>query len=333
MDTAKEPRTLTPAPGRGPAPLVERQLPPLHRPLAYCALAMAVLAVLCGIGLAVDNRTVLGEPAWLKPFKFAVSFGLYSITLAWMLGAVQRWRRTLWWLGTVVAAGFVLPEIVPITIQAARGVRSHFNLETGLDEVLYGVMGGAGYLGWMLTLALGVFLLFQRRTDTALAWAIPLGIAVSVAGMSVGYLMTSPTPEQAQALDDGAQLTVIGAHGVGVSDGGQGVPVTGWATGGGDLRIPHFVGLHALQVLPLIALGLRRLSARFPQVLDSPTRVGLVLVAAFGYAGLGGLLLWQALRGQSLLQPDAATLLAAAVLAAAVAPGAFLLLARRLLAR
>lgn len=276
---------------------------------------MAVLAVVGGIGLIVDPRTVMGEPVWLKPVKFATSFGLYAITLAWMIGNVTRWRRTLWWLGTVTVAGFVLPEITAITFQAVRGVRSHFNFATPLDETVFMVMGGAAYLGWALTLALGVFLVRQRRLDKAMAWAIPLGVVISLAGMSVGYLMTAPTPEQAQALSSGLDLVTIGAHSVGALDGGSGLAVTGWATGGGDLRVAHFVGLHALQVLPLIAVGLRRL------VPVAGARVALVIVSALGYAGLTALLLWQAQRGQALVRPDALTLGAAAALAAVVSLG------------
>ncbi|GAA3123023.1 hypothetical protein [Nonomuraea salmonea] len=99
-----------------------------HRPLLYCTGAMAVLALVSAVGLVVDERTVLGEAVWLKPLKFAVSFALYALTLAWLIGQVDRWRRTLWWLGTVIVAGFLVPEISAITFQAARGVRSHFNL-------------------------------------------------------------------------------------------------------------------------------------------------------------------------------------------------------------
>ncbi|MEZ7125053.1 hypothetical protein ACBR40_06930 [Nonomuraea sp. AD125B] len=276
-----------------------------HGPLVICAVAMAALMSVSAVGLAVDGRTVMGEGVWLKPFKFAASFSLYALTLAWMISQVERWRRTLWWLGTVTVALFVLPEISAITFQAVRGVRSHFNFATTLDKSVFTVMGGAAYLGWALTLALGIFLVMQRRVNRAMAWAIPLGVAISLAGMSVGYLMTAPTPEQAQALAGGAKLITIGAHTVGALDGGPGMPLLGWATGGGDLRVAHFVGLHALQVLPLIALWVRR--------------VPLVIVAAFGYAGLTGLLVWQAQRGQALIHPDATTLLAAGALLAVVA--------------
>ncbi|MEV4470225.1 hypothetical protein ACFFR3_35400 [Nonomuraea salmonea] len=298
-----------------------------HRPLLYCTGAMAVLALVSAVGLVVDERTVLGEAVWLKPLKFAVSFALYALTLAWLIGQVDRWRRTLWWLGTVIVAGFLVPEISAITFQAARGVRSHFNLTPGLDETVFMVMGGAAYLGWLLTAALGVFLVLQRRVDRAMSWAIALGFLVSLAGMSVGYLMTAPTPGQEQSLIAGLDLTTIGAHSVGAPDTGAGLPLTGWETGAGDLRVAHFVGIHALQVLPLLALALRRLPWR---ALDG-ARTGLVIVAAAAYAALTALLLWQAERGQPLIHPDARTWTAAAILAllAALATTAVLTYATR----
>ncbi|MDA0568039.1 hypothetical protein LG943_27510 [Streptomonospora sp. S1-112] len=289
-----------------------------HAPLAWFAVAMAVLALWCAVGVLVDGRVVEGEPTWAKPFKFAVSFGLYAGTIAWMLAHVGRFRRTLWWLGTALVALFLIPEIAVITLQAARGVPSHFNVSGSLEGTLYGIMGGAAYAGWLLTLALGVLLVLQRRADTAMTWAVGLGLLVSLAGMSTGYLMTAPTPEQVQAMESGAEVAMVGSHGVGGSAAGS-MPVTGWETRQGDLRVAHFVGLHALQVLPLVAAGLLAAAGRFPRLRSAGVRARLVVVAGLGYGGLGGLLLWQALRGQAPLAPDAATLLAAGALAAAVA--------------
>jgi hypothetical protein len=94
-------------------------------------------------------------------------------------------------------------------------------------------------------------------------------------------------------------MTVAGAHSVGGVDGGPGLPVTGWSREHGDLRVPHFIGLHALQALALIAIGLRRW--RRPEAV----RVRAVLAATASYALLFVLLLWQALRGQSVLAFDA----------------------------
>jgi hypothetical protein len=108
-----------------------------------------------------------------------------------------------------------------------------------------------------------------------------------------------------------------------VADGGPGLPFVGWSTTGGDLRIGHFAGMHALQLMPLLAAGLTALN---PHRLDRTARVRIVRVAAAGYAGLVALVTWQALRAQPLLAPDALTLaaLAAVVVGTAVALAAVL---------
>ena len=93
--------------------------------------------------------------------------------------------------------------------------------------------------------------------------------------------------------------------------------MTDWSTTGGDLRIPHFIGMHALQALPLLALLLTALARRFAPLRDDDVRARLVVVAAAAYAGLLALLTWQALRGQPLIHPDIVTVGAAVVLVAA----------------
>ncbi|MET9662638.1 hypothetical protein [Streptomyces sp. NPDC006510] len=288
---------------------------------------MALLAVVATGGLFLDGRTVLGEGVWLKPLKFAVSFGLYTITLAWMIGRTERWQRTLHRLGTVTVVLFIAPEISIITFQAARGVRSHFNVSSTLNDVLVKAMGGAAYVGWAMTLLLGVFLVWQRKVDRPLAWAIPIGLFVSLAGMSIGYVMTTPTAAQQRALDAGENPPTLGAHSVGALDGGSAMPLTSWSTGGGDLRVAHFVGLHALQLLPLAAVGLGMLAGRLSLLRGEGTRTALIVIGGAGHAGLTALLLWQAERGQPLLEPDRLTLTAAAGLAGAVAVAVAVVLA------
>jgi hypothetical protein len=116
-----------------------------------------------------------------------------------------------------------------------------------------------------------------------------------------------------------APPALIGAHTVGAPDGGPGLPGTGWSREHGDLRVPHFFGLHAVQVLPLLALGLRR--SRRPE----PQRVRLVVWGAVSYAGLVGSLLWQALRGRSVAAADASGIAALLVWAGASLLGAWLI--------
>jgi hypothetical protein len=108
-------------------------------------------------------------------------------------------------------------------------------------------------------------------------------------------------------------MTISGAHSVGGLDGGPGVPVTMWSREHGDVRVPHFIGLHAVQALALMAVGLRRW--RRPETV----RVWALLTAAASYASLFLLLLWQALRGQSVVSPDATALVSIAIWAVVTA--------------
>jgi hypothetical protein len=86
--------------------------------------------------------------------------------------------------------------------------------------------------------------------------------------------------------------------------------VTGWSREHGDVRVPHFIGLHAIQALALVAVALGRW--RRPE----EVRVRAVLAAAASYALFFLLLLWQALRGQSVVAPDAMALASIAAWAA-----------------
>lgn len=289
----------------------------MHKPLMVLAAAMTGLVAFSLVGLVVDDRTVLDVAVWLKPLKFGLSFGIYAVTMAWLIPQLTKGRKVAWWAGTVMAV-FGLLEVGLIAFQAARGRMSHFNGETALDEQIFTAMGvtiGIFYLG---VLAAAVLLLIQRVGDRALTWTLRLGLLIAMVGMALGFLMVIPTDAQIAA-DEG----IAGAHSVGVEDGGPGMPVTGWSTTGGDLRIPHFVGMHALQLLPLLLFVLTRF------VRDEGVRLRLMVVAAATYAAVLALVTWQALRGQPLVHPDAATLVAAGLIAAVAAIGVPVAMGRR----
>ena len=276
-----------------------------HRPLLAMTAGLSLLAVVAGIGVFADGRVLGGAPIWLKPAKFAVSLAVYGLTLTWMLSVLPRRSRVAEWAATAIVATSVA-EIGVIVFQAARGHRSHFNEETPLDATVWSVMGMSIMVLFAAHLVIALIVLIQRIPDRVLAYGIRLGLGLTALGMLAAVPMVVP------ARDPGID-GVAGAHAVGVPDGGAGLPLTGWSTTGGDLRIGHFVGLHALQVLPLLALLFtrRRVAQR--------TATRLLLVAAAAYAGLVVLLTAQALRGQALLHPDAGTLTAFAALVAGTA--------------
>jgi hypothetical protein len=271
------------------------------------ALTAAGLLMLAGlaatlVGLALDPRVISGAPAWLKPAKFTASTAIYMFTLAWIFSYLPDWPRLRRRVGALTAA-ILLIEVALIGLQAWRGTTSHFNVATTFDGVVFTVMGLGILVQTVSIVAVAVALWRQRFADDALGWALRLGIALTILGALIGGLMTRPTAAQLADARAGHRMTVAGAHTVGAPDGGPGLPGTGWSTAHGDLRVPHFVGLHAMQLLPLIAV---LLGGRVP----ASRRVSLVWVAATSYLALIALLLAQALFGEALAAPSTVTIAA-----------------------
>ncbi|MFI6327076.1 hypothetical protein ACIBBG_02120 [Micromonospora chersina] len=288
-----------------------------HRPLMLFVAAMAVLTVVAAVGVLADPRVLTGAPIWLKPLKFAISFVLYGTTLAWMLTLLPRRSRTAEWAATVIVAMSVV-EMAVIVTQVLRGTTSHYNGTTPLNGALFSAMGAAIMVLFVAQLVIGIVALLRPTADRVAGHAVRLGLGLSLLGMLVAIPMVTRTP-------DSAAEGISGAHSVGVADGGPGLPLVGWSTTGGDLRIGHFVGLHALQALPLLAMLLNRFLG---DRLDERTRARLLLVAGAAYGAATLLLTWQALRGQPLLRPDALTVAVAVALLAATATATGAVLAR-----
>jgi hypothetical protein len=306
-------------PGRATAAL--RRAWEINKPLTILGVSMVLLLLLTSAGMVVDSRLVTGAPVWTKPSKFALSVSIYAFTFLWMLSLVRGHRRLVRLVATVTTVAFAV-EVGIIVVQAARGTTSHFNVSTPAAASLWAIMAVTIVTLWLMTFIAAVLLLRQSLDNPVLAWGIRLGLLLALVGMGVGFLMTGPTPNQLAAIQAGHPTGIIGAHTVGLDDGGPGLPLLNWSTKGGDLRVPHFVGLHALQIMPLVAwlvgTQLSRLGRR--------RAVRMVWLLGLTYLGLIGLLTWQAERGQSVVAPDGLTLAALAVIVAATSVVGLLLL-------
>ncbi|WP_063040191.1 hypothetical protein [Nocardia pseudovaccinii] len=294
-----------------------------HRPLMLLATAMALLVLFSIGGLIVDDRVLTGLPIWAKAVKFALSVLIYAVTWAWLIAQLTRWRRVAWWAGTVAAVGLGV-ELAVIVTQIVRGTTSHFNFTTPLDAALWDTMGLSIIVVWVATLVVSLVLFRNPTPDPARNAAIRYGAALSLIGAALGMLMVMPTPAQRET-----GSAIQGAHTVGLPDGGPGLPILGWSTAGGDLRIPHFVGMHAVQLLPLVVMALEFGARRIPALQSARSRAALVTVTAATFGSLLAVLTWQALRGQSVVHPDAPTLLALALIASAATGSAAMIILRR----
>ncbi len=240
-----------------------------------------VVAILFLVSL-IDQRTILGLDPWAKPSKFAASFAVYCWTMAWLFARLEmsRWTRLFLRLGLVF---FVVTELALIGFQSARGVTSHFNNSTDLDRWIYHAMRNMVIFNTVIAVVALVVLWRQRhRFATALSWGARLGLVIFILGSLEGIVMA-----------------VRGAHAVGVADGGAGLPVLNWSLEGGDLRAAHFLGIHALQLLPLLGHLLDRLARRLTwfHAALAPAMAG----AALGYLGLVAWLVHRALRAIPIL--------------------------------
>ncbi|MEO0542232.1 MAG: hypothetical protein AAFY99_00325 [Pseudomonadota bacterium] len=226
----------------------------------------AVLVVLTGAWGFFDERTIEGALVWMKPFKFAVSFVALFATIALVERQLSEPVRTGWLLyltGIVMAAAF-LAEMAYIIFQAAQAEASHFNFATPFNEFMYTVVMAAGAVALVAAVGFIGFLAKrdkQANLSPALRESIWLGFLSSfvLTLIVAGYMSGS------------------GSHFVGVHpQGAPTLPLIGWSGVTGDLRPAHFLSLHAMQALPLLALWLDQRNA------DHAERT--VRIAAGGYA-------------------------------------------------
>jgi hypothetical protein len=183
----------------------------------------------------MNNTQVFNVSAWYKPFKFAFSTFLYSWAMAWYCWYLPDFNIQFFSWSVIILLGF---EIVYIAIQAGRGQLSHFNLSTPVYSALYSAMAIAASLVAIYTAYVGILFFSNQFPELPgyYLWSIRLGIIIFVIFSFEGFVM-------------GSKLT----HTIGGPDGGPGLPILNWSTRFGDPRIAHFIGMHALQVLPILS--------------------------------------------------------------------------------
>ena len=214
-----------------------------------------------------DGRQLLGVNLWVKPMKFALSIGIYAFTLAWLLELLgdEGWKRRISpWI-----AGLLALEMIAIGGQAARGVQSHFNVSTPFDGAVYSLMGLSIAVSTTLVLITGIKFLRRPRgagASEALWLAAGLGLLFSALFSFEGFAM-------------GARL----AHTVGAPDGGSGWPLLNWSHAHGDLRVAHFIGIHSLQVMPLLGAWVSRRAPQNGRLWTWGLCLGYALLAATAF--------------------------------------------------
>ncbi len=235
--------------------------------LFYFGLICLIFSLVCLVLVKFHQVQVAGINAWIKPFKFAFSTFLYSWAMAWFCSYLKDFHLQAFNWGIIILLGF---EIIYIAIQAARGQLSHFNLSSPFYASMYSLMAFAAsavtiwtaYVAWLF------FKDSYPNLPDYYLWSIRLGLIIFVVFSFEGFVMGSALK-----------------HTIGGTDGGPGLPLLNWSTRFGDPRVAHFIGMHALQVLPILSFYILK-------------NTKLTIIIALLYGLLAVFTLVQALNGK-----------------------------------
>ena len=238
---------------------------------------LLIIPVFVTLALVAPAGTVVVNP-WIKPIKFSMSFSTFASTISLLLLALRipKWQLTLARRAIAISVAF---EIMSLAAQAWRSAY-HLSGQSLLDNSLAQmtnsmVMVNTAIVCWMLALFCADRVQTDR-IDWPMVSAVRYSIVIFLAGNAIGGYMLAR-----------------GSHTVGTADGGPGLPFVNWSVIGGDLRIAHFIAIHAIQIVPLFAYVLSQMSPILPVKYRRMAAgavalgVGVAVGATFVQAALG----------------------------------------------
>ena len=250
-----------------------QQLRYRNETLFWYGLICLVFSAVCIVLTRYSNAQVYNVNAWYKPFKFAFSTFLFVWAMAWYCYYLPNFNIKLFNWSVIILLGF---EIFYIAFQAGKGQLSHYNVSTPVYSALYSMMALAASIVTLYTAYVGILFFtnsFPELPDYYL-WAIRMGIIIFVIFSFEGFAMGSRLNHSVGALNENSNLFILG-----------------WSKTVGDLRVSHFIGMHALQVLPVLSYYVLK-------------NTKLTIVLSIVYFLLALLTLIQALKGRPLINPE-----------------------------
>jgi hypothetical protein len=221
-----------------------------------------------GVWLATGAGSLDGAVTWRKPIEFGISGGLTAVTLVWVLSRVRPNAIAGWTVALTVAC--FVPETALISLQQWRGVPSHFNSDSTFDSTVFTAMGILVGIVVVGVAILTVWVFVAPKADPATTLAIRVAMVLLLIGQGLGGLLLANGFANTGPIGN---ASIVGSA--------------------GQLKVPHALALHGLQVLVVLAALLER------STLDLKARLRAVVLCAVGYADVLSTSLLQALSGRA----------------------------------
>lgn len=214
------------------------QLKSRNETLFYFGLLCLGAAIFFLVLALTTSIQVYNVNAWYKPFKFAFSTFTLVWAMAWYCHYLPSFNINIFNWSVILLLGF---EIVYIAIMASQGKTSHYNVSSPFYSAMFSMMAFAATLVTLYIAYIGLLFFTNSFSDLPgyYVWAIRLGILIFVVFSFEGALM-------------GGRMS----HSVGLENDNSSLFILGWSKLVGDLRVSHFIGMHALQVLPILSFYL-----------------------------------------------------------------------------
>ena len=209
---------------------------------------LLVIPVFATLAMFVPEGASLVSP-WIKPIKFSMSFSTFASTVSLLLLALRipKWQLTLARRTIAISVAFEILSLAAQAWRSAYHLAGQSLFDTSLAQLTNSmVMVNTAIVCWMLALYCANRVRTER-VDGPMVAAIRYSIVIFLSGNAIGGYMLAR-----------------GSHTVGVADGGPGLPFVNWSVIGGDLRIAHFIAIHAIQIVPLFAYILSQMSPVLP---------------------------------------------------------------------
>jgi hypothetical protein len=253
-----------------------------YQKFAYLSgLILIIGGLIHTLPLALNGFQWSGSISFRKPIVFGLAFGLNAWSFAWIMSYLPKLRKTSWTILIVYLLASIV-EFIPISIQAWRGLPFHFNTLDPLSAIFWAIMGNAIVGIIVAVIAMTRWALFWLKAPSNYRIAIIIGLSIVLIGQGLGGWIIS----NATAVGGGNPEAILIMEGE-----FEAASIYGEA---GNMKLPHFLALHAIQFLSILAL--------FSQYTNWSIRKKnkIILFAAIGYIGFMSLVLYQVYNGLAL---------------------------------